>query len=294
MSHRTLSPADPTYPRRLRGFRDAPWLRVRGQIPDARGVAIVGTRKPTPHAIDLAQDLARAAAREGLIVWSGGAYGIDTAAHRGAIEGGGPTVVVFGGGLNHPSPKHNADLFEEIVDSGGAWVSQFADRVEPVPFRFLMRNAVLASSVELLVVVECPVKSGARNAVLHARKASTPVAAVPHSPWDPTGAGCNLEIRAGAHPITSPADLLALVARLPPRPAELLAPTEPISTFALRLLAGLDHPRHADELAIELAAPAAEVLAALVELRMHGHVVSCADGRVERGPRSHDEPTLIP
>jgi DNA processing protein len=146
-------------------FNPPPFLVMRGDLieADARGVAVVGTRKPTPEGITRAKKLGRGLAEAGVTVYSGLARGIDTAAHAGALEADGRTVAVLGHGLLHPYyPKENAELAASILGRGGAVVSQFRPSTPPSQYTFPMRNVVMSGLAQGTVVVEASQTSGAR------------------------------------------------------------------------------------------------------------------------------------
>lgn len=191
------------------GLRDLPGrfprqLRVRGALPppDALAVAIVGSREASPAGIALARAWACDLARRGLVIWSGGAVGIDTAAHEGALDAGGRTVAVLGSGLARPFPPENVELFHRIASSGGAVVSCIADDTPAGTFHFLRRNGVIAACTRALVVVEADVKSGARSAAAAARGIRRPVAVVPFGGAGMPPPGNVVELTdSGAHPV---------------------------------------------------------------------------------------------
>lgn len=163
---RYITILDEDYPASLRlTFNPPPFLVARGELieADARGVAVVGTRNPTKEGQRNARRLARELAEAGITVYSGLARGIDTAAHRGALDVGGRTIGVTGHGLLLPIyPKENAHLAEQVADSG-ALVSQFRPDTPPSRFTFPMRNAVTSGLSQGTVVVEASQTSGARN-----------------------------------------------------------------------------------------------------------------------------------
>jgi len=187
-------------------------LFVRGELPRGPAVAIVGTRKPTEPAREFARELAGELARAGVAVLSGGAEGIDTDAHVGALAQQGITVVVAPAGFHKPFPAENAALFREIVERGGAYLSLVGDDVAPRRGAFFRRNACLVALAHALVVVEAPFRSGARNAAATARKLGRLLFVVPHAPWNPTGQGCLLELKRGARVLESYKDVLRALA----------------------------------------------------------------------------------
>jgi DNA processing protein len=155
---------DDDYPEQLLTIHQRPpfvmWRGTR-MADDARGVAVVGTRKPSAKGVDRARRLARDLAERGVTVISGLAAGIDTAVHLGALEGGGRTVSVIGTGLRRNYPRENADLQARIAEHGLV-LSQFLPDAPPSQQSFPMRNAVMSGYAAATVVIEAAWKSGAR------------------------------------------------------------------------------------------------------------------------------------
>ncbi|HSU41103.1 MAG TPA: DNA-processing protein DprA [Polyangiaceae bacterium] len=196
-------------------------IHVLGELPRGPGVAIVGSRHPTKEAHCFAFRLARDLARAGITVLSGGAAGIDGAAHLGALRGGGATVVVAPAGFEKPFPAFHRRLFERVLERGGAYLS-LRRPAEPA-FGFFARNACLVALAHVLVVVEAKYRSGARNAASWARRLGRPLLIVPSAPWIPAGRGCLLELRLGGKLCTGPEDVLDALEQslvLPPRPKQ--------------------------------------------------------------------------
>jgi DNA processing protein len=190
---------DRDYPHALRELKSPPDpLCVRGELLAAPSVAMVGTRGPSPQAAEYAHALAFRLASRGVTVWSGGAVGIDAAAHRGALDAGGVSVAVVGTGLDHCYPLQHAALYEEIVLTGGALVSPFDPWQHAMLTTFTRRNGVLAALTQATVVVQAPLKSGARSTAAFARHLGRPLFVVPLPPWDPLGAGNLAEAALGA------------------------------------------------------------------------------------------------
>lgn len=151
-----VSQEDPRYPKRLLEIYDPPLvLYVRGSLEsiDKYGVAVVGTRHPTPYGTGMAERLAADLAARGLVVISGMARGIDSAAHRGALSSRGLTVAVWGTGVDVPYPKENAKLAERMLEAGGAILSEFPMGTFPAPQNFPIRNRIISGmSVGVLVL----------------------------------------------------------------------------------------------------------------------------------------------
>ena len=211
MQSTAITPTSPEYPAALAALpaNDRPTLYLRGRLPQARGVAVVGARQASEAGQRFARLLAAELARRGIAVWSGGALGIDAAAHEGALEAGGATVVVAGGGLDWPYPREHEPLFDRVLRSGGALLARVPDGVRPMPPGFIQRNVILAALTDATVVVEASVKSGARSAAAAARRLGKVLCVVPHAPWDEGGAGCALELARGARAIVDVDDVLA-------------------------------------------------------------------------------------
>jgi DNA processing protein len=142
-----LSMDDPLYPRQLKEIYDPPVvLYVRGdaEVLNKPGIAMVGTRHPTPYGSGMAERLACDLAGQGLVIISGMARGVDTASHRGAIAGKGKTIAVFGTGVDVIYPKENSRLSEQILSCGGALVSEFPLGTFAAPQNFPIRNRIIS------------------------------------------------------------------------------------------------------------------------------------------------------
>ena len=185
-----------------------------GELPRGPAVAVVGTRHPTTEALHFAHELSGDLVRAGVAVLSGGAEGIDGAVHRGALDAGGPTVVVAGSCITRPFPEKHEELFHEVVVAGGAYLTHAPHGQAPTQPAFLIRNSYLVALSHVVVVVEAPHRSGARNAARWARRLGRPLFVVPAAPWSPQGAGCIEELRLGARPLTSARDVLRELDRL--------------------------------------------------------------------------------
>ncbi len=285
----TLRPGDDAYPRLLLEEPDPPRLRVLGRLPTAPGVAVVGTRKASSQAVEYAAYLGGGLAEAGVAVWSGGAVGIDTAAHAGCLAAGGATVVVLGGGLERLFPPENASLFARVVERGGALVSIVGDTVEPMPQYFIARNGVLARATRATIVVEAPPRSGARNATASARKAGRPVGAVPHAPWVSRGVGCLLDLEQGATLITGVDAVLRLAGLERGRSGSLFAydPTAALCAEERAVArAVVDGARSVDALCETTGLSVPVVAQAVVALACAGLVRDDLGGLVPAGPLS--------
>jgi DNA processing protein len=227
---RFLALDQPGYPQRLLDLEKPPGsIVVAGPLTPDRTFAVVGTRKPSVEAGAFARHLAGEIVRHGGVVVSGGAIGIDAAAHEGALEAGGSTWAIAATGHGHVFPPEHAALFERIAGEGGAMVWPFEANKKADPLSFFARNGVLVALSEVVVVVQAGIPSGALNAAGWARKLGRPVWAVCPPPWIGGFAGCALLLDRGARPLTSVSAWLRAVG-LVQRPRT--SPSTPPSTSA--------------------------------------------------------------
>lgn len=201
---------DPNYPELLLEIPDPPvLLYLRGELPDdLLRVGLVGSRNGTRYGLQTAEALAGELAEAGLEPVSGGARGIDTAVHTGALKAGGTTVAVLGCGLGTFYPPENKQLFEEIAAGRGCLVSEFPLMTGPLPGHFPRRNRLISGLSAAIVVVEAAKKSGSLITAGHALEQGRELLAVPGPVSSPTSAGCNLLLRSGARPALSARDIL--------------------------------------------------------------------------------------
>jgi DNA processing protein len=171
-------------------------------------VAIVGTRRASTYGKATARKFGEHLARLGFTIISGGAFGIDVEAMRGAIEGGGRTVGVFGCGLDSPSPASNSEFFEEVVKNKGLLVSPFACGAPVAPQRLLQRNQIIAGLSHITLIIEAPEASGALRTATAANQMNRPVLVVPGNISMPTFKGSHRLIRDGATLVDHPDQVL--------------------------------------------------------------------------------------
>jgi DNA processing protein len=271
---RLLTWRDENYPAPLREIEDfPPLLFVRGSLQerDRFAIAIVGTRKPTPYGRTVAEKLGRELARYGLTIVSGGARGIDTAAHTGALRANGRTIAVLGCGIDVAYPAESAALFQRIATQG-AVISEYPPGIQPDQWRFPARNRLVSAMALGVLVVEAPYDSGALITASHALEQGKPVFAVPGNIDTGHSAGCHQLIKQGATLVDSVEDIvhaLGIAPEPPPERAALPALT-PVQQQVLQALSLT--PKHVDALADELRLPVAQLNAELLLLEMHNLV----------------------
>ena len=284
-----LALGDPGYPRLLREIADPPaGLHRLGPYGFERPqIAIVGSRRASLYGLRVARDLASELGRSGYCVVSGLARGIDTAAHEGALAGGGTTVAVLGTGLDVVYPPENGELRDRISRTG-ALLTEFPPGQAPDKWTFPRRNRIISGLAWAVVVVESDLDGGAMITARMAGEQGRPLFAVPGRIDQPTSAGCHELIREGATLLRRAEDILEELSYLPglgrasaSAPPRSAAP-EPEGVEGrvwapLKAGAALGP----DELAAETGLPPEQVASALPGLEIKGLVARRLDGRYE-------------
>ena len=283
---------DPAYPSRLRQIYDPPLvLYVRGNVAalSQPGIAVIGTRHPTPYGIGMAERLACDLATRSFVIFSGLARGVDTAAHRGAVSSKGKTVAVFGTGVDVVYPKENSRLADQILNLGGALISEFPLSTFAAPQNFPIRNRIISGISFGVLVVEAAEYSGTRITARCALEQSRDVFAVPGNVTNKNSWGPNTLIKQGAKLVATwedvweelPADVrLALTpetgAESPGAQTASLFQEPSLSPHEKKIYKVLkaDEAMHLDEI-IEKLEPelsSSEIFAAMFELELAGKV----------------------
>jgi DNA processing protein len=268
---RWLARSDPAFPPLLASIHDPPpglFLRGLGstELLSRPAVAVVGARSCSDYGAHVARTLARDLASSGVVVLSGLARGIDGWAHRGALEGGGPTVAVLGCGIDRDYPRAHASLSAQITETG-LIVSEYPPGVSPAPWRFPARNRIVAGLTEAVVVVEARERSGALITADLALEEGREVLAVPGEITSSLSDGTNALLRLGAAAVTSADDVLEAIGVSPSDGGE----PDPTSSAAAAVLAALDAgAATADEVARAAGLDPAAAAAALTELELAG------------------------
>ena len=212
-----LTPQSPEWPVALNDLSAIPFgLVVRGDLSVLadRSLAIVGTRNPTAYGLRIAGDFAAGFVDREWSIVSGGAYGIDSAAHKGALIAEGRTIAVLAAGIDVAYPAGNARLFAEIAENG-ALVSEVLPGAHAIPSRFLTRNRIIAALAQATLVVEAAFRSGSLRTARDAAELMRPVMAIPGPINAPTSEGCHRLIgERAAEIVTSVADAVELISSL--------------------------------------------------------------------------------
>ena len=185
-----------------------------GKLPEKRRptVAIVGSRKPTTYGREVTYQLAFDLAKQGVIIVSGLALGVDGIAHRATLDAGGTTLAVLANSVDSIYPSTHINLSKDIIKSGGAMISEYEPITEARDFQFLERNRIVSGLSDAVIVTEAASRSGTLSTVMHALEQGREVFVVPGNITSPMSAGCNNLIKQGAHPITCAQDVLEIIA----------------------------------------------------------------------------------
>jgi DNA processing protein len=285
---------EPAYPEALTNLPDPPtafFHRGTFRAEDGYALAMVGARRCSRWGGETSRRFAHALAQAGCTIVSGGARGIDGAAHRGALDGGGRTIVVLGGGVAEPYPGEHRDLFDEIVErEAGVVCSELPPSAAPLAKTFPQRNRIIAALATGVLLVEGTERSGANHTIRSAAELGREVFAVPGRAGDPLAVTPNRLLRDGAHWAMEPADVLAALpvwARPPervagasapvPAPPARVRPRDPVLAAVLDAVAA--GPRAVIEIAEAAGLEPAGVSAALTRLEIGGFVSPLPGGR---------------
>ena len=303
LGQQVLCPEDAGYPALLRQTVSPPCaLYVKGQLPpeEALCIAMVGTRKASPAGLSAANSIAYSLAKQGAVVVSGGALGIDSACHTGALRAGGKTVCVLGCGIDYNYLMKNASL-REAVSHSGALVSEYPPNTPASANSFPIRNRIISGLSAGTVVVEAAAKSGSLITVGFALEQGRDVFAVPGAVTSLVSQGTNSLIREGAKPVTCAEDILEeypsffprcrreerCPAVLPPDPPEeepAPLPVPQLSPEGEALYRALGRePAHLSQLAAQAGLSMGAALGAVTELELGGLVHSYSGRRYSRG-----------
>jgi DNA processing protein len=275
-----LTLSDTAYPRQLLEIPDPPpLLYVAGNVKllSSPALAVVGSRNATPQGLKNAHAFARALSDVSMTIVSGLALGVDSAAHRGALEGPGSTVAVFGTGIDVTYPRSNAPIAEEIA-SRGALVSEFPLGTEPHAGNFPRRNRLISGLAKGCLVVEAALDSGSLITARFAADQGREVFAIPGSIHSPLSKGCHALIKQGAKLVESAQDVLEELGV--PGHAAASAPASDADQGLLEKM-GFD-PCDVDDLVGRSGLPVEAVSATLLKLELDGKIACLPGGLYQR------------
>lgn len=263
------------YPRRLREIdQPPPVLYVMGDLQpqDEFAVAIVGTRRITAYGRQVAENIAAFLARNGLTVISGLARGVDSVAHKAALDAGGRTLAVLGNGVDRIYPPEHRKLAEMIVQKG-ALISDYPLGTPPDSLNFPPRNRIISGLAQAVVIVEAGERSGALITASFAADQGRDVFAVPGNINAPQSAGTNKLIQQGAHPLVDPQEILEILNLTQVseyQAARVVLPADATEAQVLRVVS--QEPLHIDEICNQTGIPIETVTAALAMMELKGMV----------------------
>ena len=265
---------DSRFPERLREIPESPGcIYLKGRLPDPveMTVGIIGARDGTEYGKMVARTLAKELSEYGISIISGMAYGIDTAAHEGALLGGGKTYAVLGCGVDICYPAINIKLYSKIQEEGGI-ISEYPEGSPPLPHHFVARNRLIAGLSDILIVVEAKERSGTFITVDRALEQGKQVFVVPGRITDPLSRGCNKLLMEGASLCLSKEDILSCFSIEAGKDNE----KKPnLKGEEKRIYNALDlEGKHIDALYKELEIPLQSLYSVLVKLEIEGYCES--------------------
>lgn len=278
---------DPLYPQNLKEIHDPPpYLYVKGELTagDKVAVAMVGSRKASQYGLGETKKIARELAGKGVTVVSGGARGIDTEAHRGAISGGGRTIAVLGCGIDVTYPRENGELFEKIAENG-AVVTEYPMGTPPDRANFPPRNRIISGISMGVIVMEAAKESGSLITAAYSAEQGREVYALPGSVGSSTSRGTNALIKTGAKLVEGPDDVLEdLLPYMKGYLKELdleygdegVSPAVSMPSLTADELAVYGHisvePAHVDIISGKVGFPVSKTLSVLLDMELKGAV----------------------
>jgi DNA processing protein len=278
--------SDASYPVALTTIVDPPpllWIRGRIDALALPSVAIVGSRAASPYAIDVAGQLARDLAERGVAIVSGLARGVDSAAHRGALDGGGATIAVLGSGVDVMYPPEHAPLANEIC-ADGAVVSELVPGTPPLPWCFPLRNRIISGLVRAVVVIEAGEKSGSLITARCALEQGRDVLAVPGNVLSGRNRGAHALLKDGAKIVESADDILEELGMCPAPPSARGAKAGTVDPVLACLAPG--EACDLDAIAERSGLQTSRLLPRLFELELQGLVRRVGGGRFVRTDRT--------
>ena len=295
---RAMTCFDEAYPSKLRDLPEAPAILFYQGNPAAAekdSVAMVGSRSASYRCLEAARKIAERLSRNDIVIVSGLAYGIDTAAHEGCLKGKAPTVAVLGCGLDQQYPAENAPLRHRIVEDGGLILSEYAPGEKPLGRHFPWRNRIISGLGDCLAMMEARIRSGSMTTVQHALNQGKDVFVYPGEPGSPRSEGNHQLLREGGIYFTEAEDILEDMGWLDKRGdvRQNIGSSAPDSTSAVsgidrQVLDELDRgERSFDQLCAALNLPAASLSASLSMLQIQG-LIRALPGKVYQKKEGQD------
>ncbi len=280
-----ISCYDEQYPDLLREIYDPPlllWVKGNADMLKSAGIAVIGTRRATHYGLSRAGEFSARLVENGLMVVSGLAYGVDAAAHKATLQAGGKTIAVLGSGIDNIYPRKNAGIARDIIENGGAVITEFPPGTAPDAGNFPVRNRIVSGMTLGTLVVESGLKGGSMITAQSALTQNREVFVIPHSLENVNGIGCNHLIKRGAGKLVqSVNDILEELPQYEVLEAEKAVPaaSKPdwksldLDDDSMAICAMLEeNSMHVDDLTAEMDISPHQLLAKLLELEMQGCV----------------------
>lgn len=281
--------ADSEYPKLLKQIYDPPvlfWIKGNPEALSMPGIAVVGTRNTSAYGRNMAKKLTGELAEQGLCIFSGLAYGIDSIAHATALEHKAKTVAVLGSGIDNIYPQKNAGLAQKIIETGGAMITEFPLGANPDAVNFPVRNRIVSGMSLGVLVIESGIKGGSMITADLGLDQNREVFAVPHPLGNPSGTGCNYLIKRGAAKLVQTAD--DILEELPiehSSESESIAQEKPkpnwrnldLDEISGKICKALENqPYQVDDLSETIGINTSQLLVSLLQLEMEGLVLQKA------------------
>jgi len=280
---------DETYPELLKHIYDPPvllWVKGSKDALKNNGIAIIGTRRPSKYGLKQANKWTELLSKAGLCINSGLAYGVDAAAHKAAVQRKGKTVAVLGSGIDVIYPAKNSRIAQDIIDSGGAIITEFEPGTKPDAVNFPERNRIVSGMSHGVLVVESGIKGGSMITARSALDQNREVFVTPHPLDYPGGEGCNYLIRTGQGKLVQSLQdiqeeisvhLQGNTVKKSQKPAEKVWKSLELSGELTDICQQLsEHELHIDQLSENLDIPVFKLLPSLLDLEMRGAVIQKA------------------
>ena len=286
---RIISFWDPEYPSDLKAIHDPPaLLYVRGALPSAEALAVVGSRQASPAGILLASHICLEIAEAGIVIVSGLARGIDSAAHQAALDAGGLTIAVLGCGIDRIYPPENRHLFQQITETG-AVISEYPPGTDPLPGHFPGRNRIISGLSKGVLIVEAARKSGSLITADFALEQGREVFALPGAVSSANSDGVNSLLKDGAHLVTETRDITEVLWPFHPSPLNKQDKTYGIelSEEEMNIVSHLDvDPLHIDDLCRKSGLTPMELSVILLQLEILGGAILLPGMRYSRNHKA--------
>lgn len=274
---------DEIYPGKMKRIFSAPrFFYYKGSLPKEKNIAIIGARNCSGYGSRMAYGIAKELSQSGIGIISGLAYGVDRAAHDGALAGGGVTYGIMGCGIDICYPKCHRSVYEKMCETGGGVISEYPPGIQPLAWFFPQRNRIIAALSDGILVTEARKKSGTLITVSFGLEYGKAIYAVPGRADDVLSEGCIHLIKEGAKPVVTADDILEDIIDCSTERKRTKKHTVVLSEAEKKVFGCLKyHPKHIDFLLAETKLVYTDLLAILESLQAHGLITRHGQGYYE-------------